>query len=75
MIDRVKSLVGAHLKGDVHLATVSGVASTKPEMVKFFDKKIPSVHLITTKSFQVNPNPGNREPVIVRSTPVISVTL
>lgn len=64
MTDRISRIRGAHLKGEVHLATVSGVASTKPEMVRYFDRKVKSVDLITTKSFQVKPNPGNREPVI-----------
>lgn len=57
-------LKGAHKRGEVHLSTVSGVASTKPQLVKFFDKKIEPVEVITTKSFQVSPNLGNREPVI-----------
>ncbi len=64
MIDRIKELKGAHLRGEVHLSTVSGVASTKPSMVRFFDREIDAIDVITTKSFQVNPNPGNREPVI-----------
>jgi len=50
--------------GKIMLATVSGVASTKPALVNFFDKKVPAIGLITTKSFQVNPNSGNREPII-----------
>ncbi len=57
-------LKGAHKRGEVHLSTVSGVASTKPQLVKYFDKKITPIEVITTKSFQVTPNPGNREPVI-----------
>ncbi|MEA4859799.1 Dihydroorotate dehydrogenase [bioreactor metagenome] len=48
----------------VLLGTVSGVASTKPALIRFFDKKVPSIAIITTKSFQVEVNPGNREPVI-----------
>ena len=52
----------------VLLSTVSGVASTKSSLIEFFDKKIPSIGIITTKSFQVNPNPGNREPVICETT-------
>lgn len=69
MIDRIKSIKGAHLVKSVHLSTVSGVASTKPELVRYFDKQQPSIDVITTKSFQVNPNPGNREPVICELTP------
>ena len=48
----------------VHLATVSGVATTKPELIRWFENNVPDVEIITTKSFQVRPNPGNREPVI-----------
>lgn len=51
------------------LATVSGVASTKTPLVRYFDKDIPAVGIITTKSFQVVPNPGNREPVICEVAP------
>jgi dihydroorotate dehydrogenase (NAD+) catalytic subunit len=46
------------------LSTVSGVASTKPALIRYFDQKVSSIGIITTKSFQVTPNPGNREPVI-----------
>ncbi|MFA6784428.1 MAG: dihydroorotate dehydrogenase [Sphaerochaeta sp.] len=52
----------------VLLTTVSGVASTKSALIEFFDKKIPAIGIITTKSFQVTPNPGNREPVICETT-------
>ena len=69
MIDRIKSIKGAHLNNGVHLSTVSGVASTKPELVRYFDKKQEAIDIITTKSFQVNPNPGNREPVICEMAP------
>ncbi|MDY4611583.1 MAG: nitronate monooxygenase [Sphaerochaetaceae bacterium] len=51
------------------LATVSGVASTKTPLIRYFDKGIPAVGIITTKSFQVTPNPGNREPVICEVAP------
>ena len=47
------------------LSTVSGVASTKPELVGLFDSEIKAIDIITTKSFQVRPNPGNTGPVIV----------
>jgi dihydroorotate dehydrogenase (NAD+) catalytic subunit len=46
------------------LATVSGVVTTKPALIRFADVRMPAVGLITTKSFQVEPNPGNREPII-----------
>ena len=48
----------------VRLATVSGVATTKPDLIRLFDRGIKDVQILTTKSFQVRPNPGNREPVI-----------
>ena len=53
-----------HKKGEIILSTVSGVATTKPELVRLFDRKIDAVDIITTKSFQVVPNSGNREPVV-----------
>lgn len=57
-------LSGNHRKGLLHLATVSGVASTKPELIHYFDKEVPQIEIVTTKSFQVTVNPGNREPII-----------
>lgn len=57
-------LKGNHLKKNIVLSTVSGVATTKTELVELFDKKIPSVDVITTKSFQVVATSGNREPVV-----------
>lgn len=53
-----------HKTKEVLLATVSGVASTKGSLIDYFDKEIDAIGLITTKSFQVKPNPGNREPII-----------
>ncbi len=53
-----------HKRGEVILSTVSGVATTKSELIRLFDKKIPSVDIITTKSFQTRPNDGNNMPVI-----------
>jgi len=49
---------------NISFATVSGIVSTNPGMIKRIDA-LPDFSLITTKSYQVNPNPGNREPVIV----------
>ncbi|MBK5200532.1 MAG: nitronate monooxygenase [Spirochaetaceae bacterium] len=48
----------------LYLSTVSGVASTNSKMISYFDKRIDAIDIITTKSFQVTPNPGNREPII-----------
>lgn len=53
---------------EVVLTTVSGVASTKPALIKYFDQKVPSLGIITTKSFQVEVNPGNREPIICETS-------
>ena len=66
MKDVLKVLSRRHLdrRKDVLLTTVSGVASTKPALLTYFDTKVPSIGIITTKSFQVEVNPGNREPVI-----------
>ena len=57
-------LKGNHLKNRMVLATVSGVVTTKSELIELFDKKIHAVDIITTKSFQVIPTSGNREPVV-----------
>lgn len=66
MKDVLKALRHRHLDRNksVLLSTVSGVASTKPALLTYFDTKVPSIGIITTKSFQVEVNPGNREPVI-----------
>ena len=58
-------LSGRHARGELALATVSGVATTKSSMITYFDTEIAAIDLITTKSFQVTPNPGNREPILV----------
>lgn len=68
MTDRIKCLVRAHRSSGVRLCTVSGVASTKKEMIRWFDDST-DIDMITTKSFQVVPNPGNREPVICQLAP------
>jgi dihydroorotate dehydrogenase (NAD+) catalytic subunit len=68
--DVLQLLSGRHLaKGKpVLLSTVSGVGSTKPAMIGYFDRKVPAISIITTKSFQVEPNPGNREPIICETS-------
>lgn len=63
-----KSFPMGHRDRSVHLATVSGVATTKSELIRWFENNIPDVDVITTKSFQVRPNPGNREPVICETS-------
>jgi len=52
----------------IPLATVSGIATTTPEMIDWFARNVP-VSVITTKSIQEEPNPGNREPVITEPEP------
>lgn len=49
----------------VKLATVSGILTTKINLIEWVDNNIPEIELITTKSYQVKPNLGNREPIIV----------
>lgn len=58
-----KTFPFSHKRKETALATVSGVATTKPSLIRLFDREM-SIDIITTKSFQVKPNPGNREPVI-----------
>lgn len=50
------------------LATVSGIASTNGGMMHWFARNT-VVSVITTKSVQVTPNPGNREPIFVEPEP------
>lgn len=49
-------------------ATVSGVLSTKTALIKYCDNEL-GFGLVTTKSFQITPNSGNREPVICEPSP------
>ena len=58
-----KTFPFSHKRKEAALATVSGVATTKPSLIRLFDREM-CTDIITTKSFQVKPNPGNREPVI-----------
>ncbi|MDD4573583.1 MAG: dihydroorotate dehydrogenase, partial [Sphaerochaeta sp.] len=66
----IQHLQGRHLRSqeEVVLTTVSGVASTKPALIRYFDVDVPSLGIITTKSFQVEVNPGNREPIICETS-------
>ncbi len=65
-IDKRQRQTLAFLKQNrVKLATVSGVLTTKVNLIEWVDENIPEIELITTKSYQVKPNPGNREPIIV----------
>lgn len=61
-----KSEILHTLKRDiVSFATVSGIVTTRSGIIKRIDTEIPEISVITTKSYQVNPNQGNREPIIV----------
>ena len=58
-----------HLVANSALATVSGVVTTTPQMIAWVDANLPAIGLITTKSVQLRPNPGYREPVILEWQP------
>ncbi len=61
-----KSEILDTLKRDiVSFATVSGIVTTKPGIIERIDTEIPEFSVFTTKSYQVKPNQGNREPIIV----------
>ena len=57
------------LEPRLKLATVSGVLTTRPRLIEWVDRNIPEIEVITTKSYQVRPNPGNREPILVELEP------
>jgi dihydroorotate dehydrogenase (NAD+) catalytic subunit len=73
--NRVRSyLSGRHLRVQqgqdaLSFATVSGVLSTKTPLIRYADTHLPEFGVITTKSFQVTENPGNREPIICEMSP------
>jgi len=48
----------------LYLSTVSGVITTNKNIIQYVDKNVKEIDIITTKSYQVNPNLGNREPII-----------
>jgi dihydroorotate dehydrogenase electron transfer subunit len=55
------------LSNEIIFSTVSGILTTKPSLIGLVDRTIPEIKIITTKSYQVAPNPGNREPIIVET--------
>lgn len=59
------SVLARILEPGYKLATVSGVLTTRPGVIREVDARLPAIEIITTKSYQVEPNPGNSEPVIV----------
>jgi dihydroorotate dehydrogenase (NAD+) catalytic subunit len=52
------------LERRLKFASVSGVWTTKPNLIRKVDETVPDIDIITTKSFQVRPTPGNREPIV-----------
>ena len=52
------------LDSRLKFATVSGVWTTKPNLIRKVDTKVKEIDIITTKSFQVRPSTGNREPIV-----------
>jgi dihydroorotate dehydrogenase subfamily 1 len=65
---RLEEIRGRHLAEAPLLATVSGIASTAPAMIDWFARNT-CAHIVTTKSIERVPNPGNREPVITEPRP------
>lgn len=65
---RERAAIRAGESAQIPIATVSGIASTTAGMIAWFDRATP-VTIITTKSFQLQPNPGNREPIITEALP------
>lgn len=56
------------LNNKIKFSTVSGIWTTKPNIIKLVDREIPEIDIITTKSYQVKPNSGNREPIIAEKS-------
>lgn len=52
------------LSGDLKFATVSGIWTTKPNLIRRVDNEVKNIDIITTKSIQLKATPGNREPII-----------
>ncbi|MEA3500464.1 MAG: dihydroorotate dehydrogenase [Candidatus Marinimicrobia bacterium] len=63
-----KEILKYLLNDEIKFATVSGIWTTKPNIIKLVDTEIPDIDIITTKSYQVKPNPGNREPIIAEKS-------
>jgi len=59
-----KQVLDFLLEDRIKFATVSGIFTTKPSLIDWVDNFIPSIELITTKSYTVKPRTGNREPII-----------
>ncbi|MEA1985875.1 MAG: dihydroorotate dehydrogenase [Candidatus Marinimicrobia bacterium] len=63
-----KEILKYLLSDEIKFATVSGIWTTKPNLIKLVDTEIPDIDIITTKSYQVKPTPGNREPIIAEKS-------
>ena len=60
------------LKGDQGsptLATVSGIFTTRTGLMLWVDEALPEIGVITTKSYQLAPNAGYREPIFCEPEP------
>ena len=68
-LDETRAILRAAAGSSAPLATVSGVVTTKTRLVRYVDEQLPAVGVITTKSYQVQANSGNREPVICEVAP------
>ena len=64
-----KRLVIKVLRETAPFATVSGVLTTGAGMIEEIDRRIAQIGIITTKSYQVRKNLGNREPILVEAAP------
>lgn len=62
-----EEVLGILKNGKIKLATVSGIFTTKPNLIEWVDSNMPEIDLITSKSYQVKPNQGNREPILLET--------
>ena len=63
-----KEVLDFFQKDGVKLTIVSGIVTTKPNLIKWVDQNIPEIGMITSKSYQMEPTAGNREPIIVEQS-------
>ena len=70
LLAKLKKMRSDALEGLIApLATVSGVLSTKTNLVKYASLEL-GFDIVTTKSYQLVANPGNREPIICQVEPL-----
>jgi len=66
MSERSKEEILKILKDSrIKFTSGSGIFTTKLPLIKWADDNLPEMEVLTTKSIQVVPTPGNREPIIV----------